>query len=116
MNINRNNYEQFFLLYADNELNAGEKNMVALFVQQNADLEEEFLMLQQSVVSPDINIALQDKSFLLRQEQKFISHDNYEEIFVLYNDRELKENEEKETEKFIAEHPELQNEFAVWQQ
>jgi hypothetical protein len=115
MNINRNNYQRFFLLFADNELSAGEKNMVALFVQQNADLEEEFLMLQQSVVRPDKNITLQNKSFLLKQVQKFISHNNYEEIFALYNDGELKENEEKQTEKFIAEHPELQHEFAVWQ-
>ena len=58
MNINRNNYEEYFLLYADNELSAAEKNMVEMFVKQNTDLEEEFIMFQQSVVKPDNTISL----------------------------------------------------------
>lgn len=116
MNINRNNYERFFLLYADNELSDAEKNKVTLFVQQNTDLEEEFLMIQQSVVRPDKNITLGDKNFLLRQEQTFISEDNYEEIFILYNDGQLDEHEKRLTENFINEHPEFENQFRVLQQ
>ena len=116
MNINRNNYERFFLLYADNELSAVEKSMVVSFVQQNTDLEEEFLMIQQSVVSPDKILTLGDKNFLLRQEQKLINENNYEEIFVLYHDGQLNEPEKIHTEKFIAEHPEFENQFRVWQQ
>ena len=83
MNINRNNYEEYFLLYADNELSADEKNMVEMFVQQNPDLEEEFIMLQQSVVKPDNTIALNDKNFYSKKEG-FIDQNNYEEKFLLY--------------------------------
>jgi hypothetical protein len=115
MNINRNNYERFFLLYADNELSDAEKNMVNLFVQQNTDLEEEFLMIQQSVVSPDKNLTLGDKNFLLRQEQTLISEDNYEEIFILYNDGQLDEHEKRQTVNFINQHPEFENQFRVLQ-
>ena len=114
MNINRNNYEEYFLLYADKELSAEEKNMVQMFVKQNPDLEEEFIMLQQSVLKPDDTIGLQDKSSLFRNEQ-FINQDNYEEKFLLYTDNELTLPEIEETEKFALSNSVLQNEFTLLQ-
>ena len=113
MNITRNNYEEYFLLYADKELAADEKNMVEMFVQQNPDLEEEFIMLQQSVIKPD-NIILEDKSALFRKEE-FIDHNNYEEIFLLYTDNELSLSEIEETEKFVLSNTALQAEFTLLQ-
>lgn len=115
MNIDRNNYKEFFLLYADKELSAEEKNMVDIFLQQNNDLTEEFLVLQQAVLLPDKNIMLTDKSFLLKEDKKFISHKNYEEAFILYNDNELNEAGRKETENFLNENQSLQSEFALLQ-
>lgn len=114
MNINRNNYEEYFLLYADKELSAEEKNMVEMFVQQNPDLEEEFVMLQQSVVKPDRTIALEDKSFLFRYEGS-INETNYQEKFLLYTDNELNLSEIEELEKFVLANPSLQNEFTLLQ-
>jgi anti-sigma factor RsiW len=116
MNINRNNYEQFFLLYADNELSDQEKKIVTMFVQENPDLEEEFLMLQQSVVTPDKDITIGDKSFLLKQENQFICAHNFEEVFVAYHDGELTQTERLEVEKFIADDPLMQKELALFQQ
>src|SRR5437763_9401787 len=102
MNINRNNYEEYFLLYSDKELSAEQKSMVENFVQQNPDLEEEFVMLQQSVVKPDNNITLEDKSSLFRKEafeqDQYINQTNYEEKFLLYTDNEMDSSEIKETE------------------
>ena len=115
MNINRNNYEEYFLLYADKELSAEEKNMVEMFVKQNADLEEEFIMLQQSVVKPDTTIRLADKNSLYKSEG-FIDENNYEEKFLLYNDNELSLAEVEETEKFVLSNPTLQKEFSLLQQ
>ena len=40
MKVDRHNYEEFFLLYIDNELSVDQKKQVDLFVQENADLEE----------------------------------------------------------------------------
>ena len=48
-NINRHNYETFFLLYIDNELSVTEKKTVDEFVDANPDLQEELIMLQQSI-------------------------------------------------------------------
>ena len=66
-NINRNNYEGFFLLYVDNELSAAEKNDVEKFVEENADLKNEFLQLQQ-VVLPADEIIFTGKIDLYKQE------------------------------------------------
>ena len=47
--INRNNYEEFFLMYVDKELQANQRAEVELFEQQNPDLQQEFETLKQSV-------------------------------------------------------------------
>jgi hypothetical protein len=112
MNINRNNYEEYFLLYADNELTDYEKAEVLMFVKNNKDLEEEFRMIHHTISRPDINIELTDKSFLFRKNaSSFINEKNYEEIFVLYHDNELTEKEKLETEEFLFAHTQLKNEF-----
>ena len=67
MIINRNNYEEFFLLYVDNELSAAERKAVDLFVSENPDLQEELLMFQQTVLKPSVEI-FEDKTALLKAD------------------------------------------------
>jgi hypothetical protein len=112
MDINRDNYEEYFLLYADNELTDSEKAEVLMFVKNNKDLEQEFRIIHHTISRPDMNLELSDKSFLFRSSQtSFINETNYEEIFVLYHDNELSENEKLETREFLSLHKELQAEF-----
>lgn len=113
MNINRNNYEEYFLLYADNELTPTERKVVEIFVQENADLKEEFLMIQMTINSPEKEMKLSNKSFLLKKEPAFITENNYEEIFVLYHDDELSEDLKRQTEKFVAENSKFESEFEL---
>ena len=114
MNIDRDNYEEYFLLYADNELTDSEKAEVLMFVKHNKDLEEEFRMIHHTISKPDMNLELTDKSFLFRTSQtSFINENNYEEVFVLYHDNELTQNEKRETEEFVSLHKELKNEFEL---
>ncbi len=47
MTINRNNYEEYFLLYIDRELADGERQMVEDFVRRHPDLEKELAALKQ---------------------------------------------------------------------
>lgn len=114
MNINRNNYEEYFLLYADNELTDSEKAEILMFLKENRDLEEEFRMIHHSICKPDISVELADKSFLLRgNAESFINEINYEEVFVLYHDNELTDKQKKETEDFLSLHTQLKNEFEL---
>ncbi len=113
MNINRNNYEEYFLLYADNELSKTERKIVEIFVQENPDLKEEFSMWKLTINSPDEKVKLADKSFLLRKESSFINENNYEEIFVLYYDNELPEEQKIETEIFVSENLKFKIQFEL---
>lgn len=113
--INRNNYEEFLLMYVDNELTAQERATVELFVQQNPDLLPELETLQQTVLSANDEILLEDKSGLLKTNSG-IGIDNYEEYFLLDIDGELDAKGKNEVEKFVLQHPQLQSEFTLLQQ
>jgi len=110
--INRNNYEEFLLMYVDNELNAQERAAVDLFLQQNPDLLPELETLQQTVLSANDEILLEDKSGLFRINSS-ISIENYEEYFLLDIDGELDAKAKNEVEKFVLQHPQLQSEFTL---
>lgn len=68
MRINRQTYEEYFLLYADGELNDAQKLEVEEFVDQNPDLGEELEMIAQTVMIPDETIVFADKEILFRKE------------------------------------------------
>lgn len=113
MEINRNNYEEYFLLYADNELTDYEKIEVLKFIRENKDLEDEFRMIQDTICKPD-NVLMENKANLLRSnEVDLITDKNYEEIFVLYHDGELNDQEKSKTELFVSLNPHFKKEFDV---
>lgn len=115
MNINKDNYEEYFLLYADNELSDREKMMVEEFVKQHTYLEEEFFTFKQLAFTPEDELTPEDKNALFRHTEKIINHNNYEEIFTLYIDNELTSLQRVQTEEFLAETPSLKNEFELLQ-
>jgi len=117
MKINRHNYEEFFLLYVDNELTVEQKKQVELFVKDNADLEEELVMLQQSKLIPDDTILFDSKEKLMKEENfSFINMSNYEEYLVLYADDELKGKEKLVVERFAAKHNHVKEELSLFLQ
>src|SRR4051812_35237904 len=66
MNINRDNYEEFFILYGDNELGNEDRVRVESFVKENPDLAGEFAMLNQVRFSPDEYVSFENKDSLLQ--------------------------------------------------
>ena len=111
MKINRNNYEEYFLLYADNELDAATKLAVESFMSLNADLSIELDMLMRTKSAPE-EIIFSDKESLLKTEGNSINETNYEEYFLLYIDNELSAVKRAEIEMYVLQHPKLQVEFS----
>ena len=112
MIINRHNYEEFFLMYVDNELTPAQRAGVEAFVQQHQDLSDELKMLQQATIVPEEDIQFTTKDLLYRTEQG-INLANCEEYFLLDVDNELSQSEKEEVEKFVLQHPQIQESFSL---
>jgi hypothetical protein len=118
MNINRNNYEVFFLLYVDQELNEADKLEVEEFLLSNPDLQVEMEMLSSVILPQETAITVfPDKSKLFRTEDtnSLVNISNHESFFVQYTDDELKNEEKAATEQFVYTNPEFQAEFELIQ-
>jgi hypothetical protein len=87
MNINRETYEEYFILYADNELSAGQKEEVDAFVEANPDLKTELELFLSLKLDPDMGLRMDDKTSLLKEEIQSVS--GIEEHMLLHLDGEL---------------------------
>ncbi len=114
MIINRHNYEEFFLLYVDKELEAEGYTAVENFARQNPDLAKELETLQQATLVNN-SIQFTEKELLYKKENS-ISLADYEEYFLLAADNELSKQLSIEVENFVLKHPQLQDEFTLLQQ
>jgi hypothetical protein len=116
--ITRDNYEAYFVMYIDDELSAADRKAVENFVQQHPDLEEELVMLQQSVLRADEHIVFEQKELLFKNLTTpiLVNEHNYEQYFVLYGDDELTNEEKDRVEQFVYHHPQYQAEFELIQQ
>ena len=69
MEINRDNYETFFLLYMDAELNPSERKSLEKFLRENTDLQKEFDDLAMTIQIPSA-VVFDQKEILYRKEEK----------------------------------------------
>ncbi len=67
MKINTTNYEEYFLLYIDNELSTEQKTAVENFIEANPSYQKEFELLKQTFLTPE-HIEFEDKVLLYRLE------------------------------------------------
>ena len=111
MNINRHNYEEFFLLYVDNELSATDRKAVEVFVLGNPDLQGELLMLQETVLKAD-DVVLEKKEWLFMEEGIPALQEN----LLLYADNELSAADIKKMEALLATDKSAQAEWNILRQ
>lgn len=111
MNINRHNYEEFFLLYVDKELSAADRKAVDMFVHENRDLKIELDLLQQTVLKAD-DIVLDKKDWLFMEKDISALQEN----LLLYVDDELNVADKKSIESLLVADKAVQAEWKILQQ
>ena len=99
--ITRDNYQEFFLLYVDNELSAADRSMVEEWVAANPDFQEEWESLLSCRILPEEDLVFRDKQSLLRVAGD-IEESNYQDYFLSYTDGELNDKDRHMVEAFIA--------------
>lgn len=110
MIINRHNYEEFFLLFADNELCAADRKAVEIFVAENPDLKNELQLLLQTVSSID-DVVFENKEQLLKPVVTPL-----QEQLLLHIDDELAAAEKQQLQQLINTDAAAAKEFALLQQ
>jgi hypothetical protein len=115
MKLDRHNYEEYFILYLDNELDSESRREVENFAQANPDLKAELDMLLQSKLNPDPDIVFDNKESLLVRNSSLVNMANYEDWLISYIDNELTEEERKDVKNFVIAHPAIQKELDLFQ-
>ena len=95
--ITRENYEEFFLLYVDNELPAAARSAVERFVDENPDLREEWEAFLQCRVEPEEKFVFPYKNDLLKE--------GHEEMLLSYVDGELDAKDRAAVEALVNRDP-----------
>lgn len=96
--INQSNYETYFMLYADNELSAAEREAVLLFVEDHHAYRQEFDLMKKIKLTPDNSICFSHKEELYQGIKDVeVNYYRYEpDHNIVYRDkRELYRVEEK---------------------
>ena len=114
MILDRHNYEEFFILYMDNELGSDDRRMVEAFIEKNADLKEELDILMQYKLVPDAAVVFEGKEELMKLNGDVpVSISNFDEWMVLYMDNELTGEQKKKVDQFIIANPSAQKEADI---
>jgi hypothetical protein len=109
--ITRDNYEEFFMLYVDNELSASDRQAVERFVAGHPDLKEEWEFLLQCRLLPDQQLVFPGRDLLRKTETAEDLHADY---FLSYIDGELEGRDLVAMEEIIRHHPNGLNELEQW--
>ncbi|HEX6332758.1 MAG TPA: hypothetical protein VFZ78_00950 [Flavisolibacter sp.] len=108
--INRNNYEEFLILYMDQELSADQMNMVDAFLDRHPDLKAEFELLLGTRLVPE-TVSF-NKEALLSDQMKI---NMLEEDLLLYVDDELPAARRSSVEASVAADPSLKEQLQLLQ-
>lgn len=108
MNITRENYEPFFLDYLEGNLEENKIDQFLDFLEQNPDLKEE-LQLFENVHLPEESIAYPEREKLYKStaDEKEV----VEKRMVAYMEGDLKDDDRRSFEAWIATNPELKKEY-----
>lgn len=115
ININISNYEEYLLCAVDGELSGDEMVALEVFLQQHPHIREELALLESVRLTPDEEVAFDDKARLYRQST-VLSAANYESQLLDYIDNELHGPEKQALELLIQQHSDIRQELNILKQ
>ncbi|OFX62330.1 MAG: hypothetical protein A2046_07385 [Bacteroidetes bacterium GWA2_30_7] len=102
MNINRDNYEQYFIDYYDENLSKSQIDELFIFLEANVDAKNEFFAYSQEIILIPENISFDAKNQLKQiTNDTVISKDNFEKFCVAQIEDDLNKHQQLEFEQFV---------------
>jgi hypothetical protein len=120
MNIDRNNYEMYFLDYLEGRLTTDETAALLLFADENPDLKALLEGEEMINLVPDETINFYPKSALKKKlvsgeaSLQKINAGNYEEFMIRFYDNDLNDSEQAELANFLKDSPTYMKEFELF--
>ncbi len=116
MQINKENYEIYFLDYYEKRLLPEQVAELMVFLEQNPGLKAEFVLFEKISLIPDHNIHFEKKENLKKKElipTDYINLKNYENFLIGGLESDLTEDEKTELTAFLELNPQvkLENNF-----
>ncbi|MDP4187279.1 MAG: hypothetical protein Q8910_02085 [Bacteroidota bacterium] len=115
MDINRFNYETFFIDYLDGKLNSDQTNELLSFLEQNTDLKEELENFQKITLEPD-TVFYESKEKLKRTLAAHlpVGESNFDAYCVAYIEKDLSAVEENALKEYVLAHPGKKKDFEIY--
>lgn len=116
MNINRTNYEIYFIDHFDGTLDQKSERELMSFLNENPDLKEEFESFE-SIEVPISIISYPGKEHLKKTAvlpTLSINEDNYNDFFIAKVEEDLNPVQVAEIETFLELNPQLRHEFDLF--
>jgi len=110
MNINKNNYEAFFLDYHEGNLTPQQVAEVLLFVEKHPELKEEFESFESFSLDDLSDISFENKSGL----KKEMTVENREDYFISAIENNLNPVEQQLIERFLKQHPQYISDYDLF--
>lgn len=112
MNINRDNYEVFFMDYLDGNLDEKYIDQFLDFLEKNPDLKEE-LHLFENISLPEDELVFSGKNTLYKNTA--YEKEVLENKFIAYLENDLESADRKLFESWLGANPEFQKEYQLYQ-
>jgi hypothetical protein len=109
--INKHNYEAWFLAYYEGSLSAGQVADLLLFLELHPELLTEFESQELKLPKEPKEIVFPGKAKLKKPE---ISIENCEDFYLASLDGTLNKTQEEELQKFLISHPEQASDYRFY--
>src|SRR6056297_3724160 len=120
MEINRDNYEAYFLDFAEGKMSPEQEEVLHRFLQFNPDLAEELRIFTDSCstcVSPKTIVYPRKESLkqLFPENIEIITRENFDAVCIAFLENDLSEKQRILFEKHLSEYPSAKQHFTAFQ-